>query len=103
MRDRDAIAAITEGIARSSLLIADGHHRYETALRYAGEIDAANPGSPESAEHKWFMVFLTNGDDPDLVVFPTHRHVHGLAGFDYEAMLTRAEPLFASKTLPDRR
>ena len=34
--------------------------------------------APEAAEHKWFMVFLANGDDPDLVVFPTHRHVHGL-------------------------
>ncbi len=97
----DAVRAITEGIARSSLLIADGHHRYETALRYAGEIDAANPGAPESAEHKWFMVFLANGDDPELVVFPTHRHVHDLAKFDYRAMITRAESLFTSRALPN--
>jgi len=96
---KDAVRAITDGIAGSSLLIADGHHRYETALRYAGEIDAANPGSPESAEHKWFMVFLANGDDPELVVFPTHRHVHGLAGFDYRAMITRAGALFTSRPL----
>jgi uncharacterized protein (DUF1015 family) len=97
---RDAVRAITEGIARSSLLIADGHHRYETALRYAGEIDEANPGSPVEAEHKWFMVFLANGDDPELVVFPTHRHVHGLPAFDYRTMITRAESLFTSRPLP---
>jgi uncharacterized protein (DUF1015 family) len=98
---REAVRAITDGIARSSLLIADGHHRYETALRYAGEIDAAHPGEPASAEHKWFMVFLANGDDPDLVVFPTHRHVHGLARFEYGAMVARAEKLFASRRLAD--
>jgi uncharacterized protein (DUF1015 family) len=101
VRDRDAMRAIVEGVARSSLLIADGHHRYETALRYAGEVDAANAGAAERAEHKYFMVFLTNGDDPDLVVFPTHRHVHALASFDYPEMLRRvaAAKLFTVRPL----
>ena len=99
VQDRDAIRAIVAGVARSSLLIADGHHRYETALRYAGETEGAS-GSPEAAEHKWFMVFLANGDDPELVVFPTHRHVHDLPSFDYTAMLVRAEPLFTVRALP---
>jgi uncharacterized protein (DUF1015 family) len=110
VRDRDAIRAIAEGVARSSLLIADGHHRYETALRYAQETDAglAAP-APEQAEHKWFMVFLANGDDPELVVFPTHRHVHGLASFDYARAIDRAtapegaggKALFAARRLAD--
>jgi uncharacterized protein (DUF1015 family) len=99
VRDRDAIRAIAEGVARSSLLIADGHHRYETALRYAEETEREAGSTPEGAEHKWFMVFLANGDDPELVVFPTHRHVHGLAGFDYEAMLSRAARLFSVRRL----
>jgi uncharacterized protein (DUF1015 family) len=99
--DRAALEAITAGVARSSLLIADGHHRYETALRYAGEVDAAHPGAPEAAEHKWFMVFFANGDDPDLVVFPTHRHVHGLAAFEYAALIARAGALFTARTLAD--
>jgi uncharacterized protein (DUF1015 family) len=101
---KDALRAIAEGIARSSLLIADGHHRYETALRYAGEIDAAHAptsAAPEAAEHKWFMVFLANGDDPDLVVFPTHRHVHSLARFQYAEMIARAGTLFSSQRLAD--
>jgi uncharacterized protein (DUF1015 family) len=100
VRDPAAIKAIVEGVSRSSLLIADGHHRYETALRYAGETEAAAGETPDRAEHKWFMVFLANGDDPELVVFPTHRHVHGLAGFDYEAMIARAERLFSVRRLP---
>ncbi|MGO9713278.1 MAG: DUF1015 domain-containing protein [Polyangiaceae bacterium] len=101
VRDRDAIRAIVEGVSRSSLLIADGHHRYETALRYAQETEAAAGKTPDRAEHKWFMVFLANGDDPELVVFPTHRHVHGLPGFDFAAMVSRAERLFSVRRLPN--
>ena len=100
VRDAAAVQAIVEGVARSSLLIADGHHRYETALRYAGEAEeGVVGGSPESAEHRWFMVFLANGDDPNLVVFPTHRHVHGLPSFDYAAMLARARGVFTTRSL----
>ena len=45
----DAIRAIVEGVARSSLLIADGHHRYETALRYAQEIERREPAGLPTA------------------------------------------------------
>jgi uncharacterized protein (DUF1015 family) len=100
VRDPAAVRALVEGIARSSLLIADGHHRYETALRYADEVESSVPGgSPAAAEHRYFMVFLANGDDPELVVFPTHRHVHGLASFDYAAMIARARSWFAVRPL----
>jgi uncharacterized protein (DUF1015 family) len=95
--DVDAIRAIVERVGRSSLLIADGHHRYETALRYANEAEAAAPGLPARAEPRYFMTFLANGDSPDLVVFPTHRHVHSLPGFSpemYDALLEGAREYF---------
>jgi uncharacterized protein (DUF1015 family) len=99
--DPRAIAAIVAGIARSTLLIADGHHRYETAVRYAGEVSAAHAHASASAEHRFFMTFLANGDDPNLVVFPTHRHVHSLPAFSYDDMLRRArESVFAVAELP---
>ncbi|MBX3223909.1 MAG: DUF1015 domain-containing protein [Labilithrix sp.] len=97
--DKDAIRAIVDGVAGSSLLIADGHHRYETALRYAQEA-AAKPGSVARPEHAYFMVFFANGDDPDLVVFPTHRHVHSLARFDFAEALKGASELFDVTALP---
>jgi uncharacterized protein (DUF1015 family) len=90
----DAIAAITEGVAKSTLLIADGHHRYETALRYSREISEAHPNAGARAEHRYFMTFLTNGDDPNLVVFPTHRLVHSLPTFSYDDLLVRAAEWF---------
>ena len=85
-----ALRAITRQVAQSSLLIADGHHRYETAVAYAAEIASANPAAPERAEFRYFMTFLANGDDPNLVVFPTHRHAHDLAGFSFDALLAGA-------------
>jgi hypothetical protein len=47
------------------------------------------------------MVFFANGDDPDLVVFPTHRHVHGLVSFDYAQTIARAGTLFTARKLAD--
>jgi uncharacterized protein (DUF1015 family) len=98
----DAIAAIVEGVAESSLLIADGHHRYETALRYAEETSERVPQAGPLAAHRYFMTFLVNGDDPNLVVFPTHRLVHSLASFSLESMLERAKAWFVELELPAR-
>ncbi len=94
--DPGAIAAIVKKLAASSLLIADGHHRYETALRYAGEVGASDPRSAS----KFFMTFLVNEDDPNLVVFPTHRHLHDLASFSFDTLVTKAKELFDVRALP---
>ena len=56
---------IAEAFADRQLLIADGHHRYETALAYHEEA-----GTPESA---YVLAVLVNLDDPGLMIFPTHR------------------------------
>ena len=94
----DAIRTIVDHIGKSSLLIADGHHRYETALHYSQEIDGAEGSAPKPylprPEHRYFMSFLCNGDDPDLVVFATHRLVHSLPSFDWDAFLAKAGELF---------
>jgi uncharacterized protein (DUF1015 family) len=100
IRRPEAVRAIVDGIARSTLLIADGHHRYETAVRHAEEVSAAEPGAGPRAEHRFFMTFLVNGDDPDLVVFPTHRHVHALPSFSFDALLRDAGGLFDVRELP---
>lgn len=67
--------AAWEGIARAMrdrwILIADGHHRYETALAYRDELRAAGGG--EDAPFNRVMMGLTALDDPGLVVLPTHR------------------------------
>ena len=94
-----SVVRIANALADSALLIADGHHRYETALLRSEEIDAElaarGRSAKERAEHHYFPVLLANGDDPGLVVFPTHRLVHSLAHFDFAELSVRAEDLFA--------
>jgi uncharacterized protein (DUF1015 family) len=69
--DPEILAAVTERLAGAELLIADGHHRYETARAYRDEIGGEGP-------HNYTLMALTGLDDPGLTVFPTHRL---LAGF----------------------
>jgi len=60
--------AVTKAMAPLQLLIADGHHRYETALAYAEEV-----GGPQDAASRFTLALLTDIDDPGLEVLPTHR------------------------------
>lgn len=101
IQDLAAMRAIVAHVATSSLLIADGHHRYETALRYSREVaSAAGASASPAGEHQYFMVFFANGDDPNLVVFPTHRHVHSLARFDFDELRKGAADWFDVSALP---
>ncbi|HWC47700.1 MAG TPA: DUF1015 domain-containing protein [Solirubrobacterales bacterium] len=64
--------AVTECLAGAQLLIADGHHRYETARAFRDEVGGDGP-------HNYTLMSLTGLDDPGLTVFPTHRLLSGFA------------------------
>jgi uncharacterized protein (DUF1015 family) len=64
---------VTELLADARLLIADGHHRYETAIAYRDEVGG-------EGDHCFTLMALTGLDDPGLTVFPTHRLLSGFAG-----------------------
>ena len=68
-----AIEAVQAALADAELLIADGHHRYETARVYADEIGGEGP-------HRYVLMCLVALQDEGLTVFPTHRLVTGLRG-----------------------
>jgi uncharacterized protein (DUF1015 family) len=65
-------AAVTECLAGAQLLIADGHHRYETARTFRDEVGG-------EGAHNYTLMSLTGLDDPGLLVFPTHRLLSGFA------------------------
>ena len=69
--DPESIAALQAALADAELLIADGHHRYETARAYADEVGG-------EGDHRYVLMFLVSLDDPGLLVFPTHRMLTGL-------------------------
>jgi uncharacterized protein (DUF1015 family) len=76
--DPGAIAEVVEAAAGAELLIADGHHRYETARVYAQEA-----GDPEAG---WVLMCLVALEDPGLTVFPTHRLVRNTTSATQEAL-----------------
>ncbi len=69
--DPEAIATVTEALRDAELLIADGHHRYETARVYAEEVGG-------EGDHRYVLMCLVALEDPGLTIFPTHRLVSGL-------------------------
>ncbi len=69
------LSAIIEHLADSPLLIADGHHRYETALRYR---DARHEHGDGPGPWDYALVYLCNMEDPGLAIFATHRMIRGL-------------------------
>jgi uncharacterized protein (DUF1015 family) len=101
------------------LIIADGHHRYETALTYRNERRAAVASAPssglprehsatpelirtdgnENAPHEFTMMTFVNMDSPGLVILPTHRVVHGLTGFSADAFHDAARKYFSVEEL----
>jgi len=84
--DAAAIARVQQTMANKNLIIADGHHRYETALNYRNEM-RQQLGQSENAPYERVMMTLVNMDSKGLVVLPTHRVVFGLDAFD-ESKLT---------------
>lgn len=84
---------IQEEMAGKKLIIADGHHRYETALAYRDEMRAQGTVQADAPHEKLPMTFF-NMYSPALTVLPTHRVLAGLKDFDHKTFLDRASQFF---------
>ena len=84
--DEDVLSALCSQFTSRKLYIADGHHRYETALNYRRHLKETG-GFCEAADY--VMMFLADMSDDGLVVFPTHRIVHDLPAFNEDALLEK--------------
>jgi uncharacterized protein (DUF1015 family) len=77
--DDQAIDEVIAAVKPAELLIADGHHRYETARVYAEELGGDGP-------HRYVLMCLVALQDPGLTVFPTHRLIKGLKPEQHETL-----------------
>lgn len=107
--DSGTINLLTTALEDKKLIIADGHHRYETALQYAREHaphqapspaernlgSAPQPAYPEAAA----MMTFVNMDRDGLVILPTHRVVYGLKSFSLAGFIARVQPYFRVEPL----
>jgi len=90
--DEGAIAAVEQALEGVELLIADGHHRYETARVYADEVGGEGP-------HRYVLMCLVALQDPGLTIFPTHRLVRGLTSEQQEKLAETIRRDFEIKEL----
>jgi uncharacterized protein (DUF1015 family) len=77
--DRVTLGVLREALAKRRVYIADGHHRYETALNYLAEHGA---GAAKDAPVRFVLAYLCSLDDPGLRIFATHRVVRGDGALD---------------------
>lgn len=91
------IAALMEP---KQVLIADGHHRYETGLAYRDLMRSQNPNHTGNELYNYIMMFFTNLDDEGLVIFPTHRVVHSLQNYDGNALMATLQQHFNVQVYP---
>lgn len=90
VRDERLISLAQQALRQEEVMIADGHHRYETALAYALERRQMEGGQPEAA-YNFVLMYLTSMADPGLVVLPTHRvlaRIPGLTATNVAATLS---------------
>ncbi len=73
LEDALLIGKMRSALAPEQVVIADGHHRYETAITFRDELKAANPGSGPDEAFNFRMTFMVDVNDPGLVVLPGHR------------------------------
>jgi uncharacterized protein (DUF1015 family) len=88
VRDPALRALAERALADRQVYIADGHHRYTTALAYRDERRSAAGGEGEAPAYDSIMMALVNMDDPDLVVLPTHRAARVAGEFDPESFFS---------------
>ena len=94
------IASIREFMADQKLVIADGHHRYETSLNFRKECRARAGKAIPDAPYEFSMMTLVNTRSEGLTILPTHRVVAHLRDFSWSLVRRYVEPWFATEVFP---
>lgn len=96
IEDEASVQALLAAMSARRVWIADGHHRYETALTFRGTF----PPSSSPVAEDYMMMAMTSMDDPGLVLLPTHRILKQL-GMSGDAMRSALADVFAIEDVPN--
>jgi len=97
--DPNLLTKVTAALSDKPVFIADGHHRYETSLKYLEERQAAGEVSNEDAAPNFVMMMLVAMSDPGLIILPTHRLISGLPGLTSEQLKSAISSHFDCETI----
>jgi uncharacterized protein (DUF1015 family) len=94
--DADRVATIQKAMAEQKLVIADGHHRYETSLNFRNESRTKSGKVIPDAAYERSMMTFVNTQSEGLTILPTHRVVNNLRDFSWTAVRRYLEPWFVT-------
>lgn len=107
---RDVLAVIHDAkriqefitvLKNKTIILADGHHRYEGSLVYKNKMKAKAESYNGSEAYNYHLMYLTNTEADDLRILPTHRLIQGLPDFNPETIMQKLEEFFIIKPIED--
>lgn len=101
IHDAEVIKRIIAIIKDKKIILADGHHRYESSLFYQKKCQENNPNHTGNEGYNYHMMWFTNTEADDLRILPTHRLVSGLDNFSEEQLLSQLDQYFFIKPLAE--
>ena len=98
--DGSLLAAVAQDMVNNTIYIADGHHRYETALNYRNWISENTNDFSKEHPANFVMMYLSCMDEPGLLIFPAHRLLTGLDKDSTKSFIDKAKPYFDITIFP---
>lgn len=92
--DEQVISKITAALEDKKFFIADGHHRYESAVNYRNLMADVNPDHIGTGLYNYTMMFLEDMADPGIVIFPSHPMVRSLVGYNENSVISQLSECF---------
>jgi uncharacterized protein (DUF1015 family) len=101
IHDANVIKKFIDVIANKTIILADGHHRYEGSLIYKHRRIESNPTHTGNEGYNFHLMYLTNTEAGDLRILPTHRLISGLSAFNEDEIIKKLHTDFIVKEIED--
>ncbi|MDI6797646.1 MAG: DUF1015 domain-containing protein, partial [Desulfatibacillaceae bacterium] len=102
LTDETICQQITAALADKELFIADGHHRYETALNYLGWLEETQGPLPDDHPARYVMMYLSSMNDPGLIILPAHRVLTSLKADVVQRFAAEAPDYFVVEKIDEK-
>ncbi|MBL7865732.1 MAG: DUF1015 domain-containing protein [Cyclobacteriaceae bacterium] len=99
IQDASVIKRFIKAMADKTIILADGHHRYESSLVLKHRL--SSPSSTGNEGFNFHLMFLSNMESDDLRILPTHRLISGIPDFSEERVLRKLAPFFTIKPIEE--
>ncbi len=101
IHDAEAIKKFLQKLKDKTVILADGHHRYESSLVHMQKSSAANPNHTGKEGYNFHLMYLTNTEADDLRILPTHRIIRNLKNFNVENIINQLNEDFIAREIED--